>query len=177
MYDEKALEVFGTVTQALSAGDIDRLETLAATINGFPLGGDPCFQDSWFMRAIGAGCSARVIDWMMDQGCDPAFVSETMSWPIQTACWAEPFNPDVAQALLDRGAGIDQADELGCTALHIAALGGRSDVVTWLLAQGANPWAVQTDDWGRDPYPLDLVNRDAHPEIADALAAAMDARD
>jgi ankyrin repeat protein len=61
--------------------------------------------------------------------------------------WAAGADEKIEQAevvkvvnfLLDDGAHIDDSDARGRTALMIAAEGGRANVVTVLLARGADP--------------------------------------
>lgn len=151
MYEERAVEIRGAVTRAMLAADLDALNAVAKTVDGFPLGVDPCFETPWLHCAIEAGNHLPVIAWMLDRGCDAAFVDDMDRWPLEQACMATPFKPEIAKVLLEAGAKIDQGDCLGYTALHLTAEQGRRDAVLWLLENGADPFAEQRDFHGRKP--------------------------
>ncbi len=55
-------------------------------------------------------------------------------------------NPAKVQFFLDQGAEIDGKDEDGDTALSIAVSGGNLEIVSLLLAQGANPNVQDSSD-------------------------------
>jgi ankyrin repeat protein len=63
---------------------------------------------------------------------------------------------------------IDERSTDGFTALHLAALFGRTDVVRLLLARGADPRALNEDILTA----AELADRAGHPEIAATIRAA-----
>jgi len=79
------------------------------------------------------------------------------------------------RAALKAGAPPDAATSAGWTALHLAAQGGHSDVVSLLLTAGAPPGATHADGW----TPLHRAAEGGHIGIARMLlsrGAAVDAR-
>jgi len=63
---------------------------------------------------------------------------------------------------------IDERSADGFTALHLAALFGRTDVVRLLLARGADPRALNEDILTA----AELAERAGHPEIAATIRSA-----
>jgi ankyrin repeat protein len=75
------------------------------------------------------------------------------------------------RALLDadRGRVRERSDD-GWTALHLAAHFGRLDVVTLLLARGADPLARSQNDMANQPIHAAAAGRAAAPVVAQLLA-------
>ncbi|KAH9543310.1 hypothetical protein CY35_13G058000 [Sphagnum magellanicum] len=63
------------------------------------------------------------------------------------------------------GADINEGDEEGVTALHIAVVDGHSDIAKFLLSKGANPQKV--DKWGLSP--IDLARKNEDQELLSLL--------
>ncbi len=63
---------------------------------------------------------------------------------------------------------LEATEESGATVLHIAAGEGQADMVTWLLAAGADP--ALTDGAGRTPAAVAAMM--GHEKIAARLLAA-----
>jgi ankyrin repeat protein len=63
------------------------------------------------------------------------------------------------------GADINEGDEEGVTALHIAVVDGHSDIAKFLLSKGANPQKV--DKWGLSP--IDLARKNGDQELLSLL--------
>ena len=61
--------------------------------------------------------------------------------------------------LLNKGGAVDQRDEKGATALHLASLVGSARTVRILLARGANVHAVDNDGQTAVTYALGHVYR------------------
>lgn len=75
---------------------------------------------------------------------------------------------EITELLLDRGAEIDLTNDLGRTALMIAAQRNHAEIVTVLLERGADPRLIDIQEYGA----IDLT-QDAR--VADELLRAMDA--
>ena len=79
-------------------------------------------------------------------------------------------DPEVAAFLLDKGAdieGVDGKREYGYTPLWAAAVGGREEMVLFLLEHGANPHVQPVSG-----DLVDLAREAGHPEIAAILERA-----
>ena len=72
------------------------------------------------------------------------------------------------ETLLACGGRVDAVDEAGRTALYVAAAEGQSDVVRWLLANGADPLLRAGD--GRTALHAAAAN--GHGGVAELLLAA-----
>lgn len=129
----------GTIRILLAAG---------ADVHARANGMDPALH-----LALGIGfdlsCPSPVAD-------DPALI------PIPKA---SPFNIGAADLLLHAGAGIDEQNWCGMTALHRAAADGDIRLVRFLLSRGANPWI--RDGMGKTPR--DLAEANGHAEAARLL--------
>ena len=65
---------------------------------------------------------------------------------------AEIGDLDVVKSLVQSGAGVNSTDDRGRTALYVASIGGKSNVVDYLLNQGADP--NKGASWKADRTPL-----------------------
>ncbi|HXP91086.1 MAG TPA: ankyrin repeat domain-containing protein [Fibrobacteria bacterium] len=74
--------------------------------------------------------------------------------------------PEAVKNLLDNGESVE-ATQNGQTALHMAAMNGKVDILTILIARGAN--VNGQDDQGITP--LMLAARDGHVDAVQALVA------
>ena len=77
-------------------------------------------------------------------------------------------NIPIAEKLLNAGANVN-AGEGGNTALHGAAGSGHLEMVRWLLAHDANPYALDYNG----KMPIDLAESENFTEIADLLRPYM----
>jgi len=105
--------------------------------------------------------------YLLRRGMDP----NHMNWHRFTILHHVSAEGDVAKAslLLDHGASIDAIDEeYRSTPLGVAARWGRREIVTLLLARGANPDAAGAP-WST---PLAWARRKGHPAIEDELRRA-----
>jgi len=105
--------------------------------------------------------------YLLGRGMDP----NHMNWHRFTILHHVSAEGDVAKAslLLDHGAAIDAIDEeYRSTPLGVAARWGRREIVTLLLARGANPDAAGAP-WST---PLAWARRKGHPAIEDELRRA-----
>src|SRR5262245_15326522 len=85
-----------------------------------------------------------------------------------TALMWSVTDPGKVRLLLEHGADVRARSEDGRTALHIAAMrNGGSDVVTMLLAHGADP-----TDRGAGTLPIEIAANAGDPAILDALMHA-----
>jgi predicted LPLAT superfamily acyltransferase len=75
-------------------------------------------------------------------------------------------NPAEVKALLDKGEAVD-AKQAGQTALHMASMNGKVDIISVLIARGAQVDAV--DDQGITP--MMLAAKDGRVEAVQALLA------
>ncbi len=77
-------------------------------------------------------------------------------------------NIPIAEKLLNAGANVN-AGEGGNTALHGAAGSGHLEMVRWLLAHDANPYALDYNG----KMPIDLAESEHFPDIVDLLRPYM----
>jgi ankyrin repeat protein len=75
---------------------------------------------------------------------------------------------EIAQALYEAGADIN-ANPGKNTPLHGAAGFGRTEIVHWMLEQGADPAATDFNDL----TPLEVAEKTGHQAAADAIRAKM----
>ena len=78
---------------------------------------------------------------------------------------AEKGDADALRALVSAGAGVDHADDEGCTALYAATHNGRADAIRALLDSGATVDCVNNE--GRTP--LFMAARNNYPDIVYTL--------
>jgi ankyrin repeat protein len=102
------------------------------------------------LDVFNASVAGRVSDVLAALDRDPSLLEAHSSdgWtPLHLAAFFG--HPDLANALLDRGAQIDSrsTNAMRNTPLHAAAAGGHPDLVTLLLKRGANPNAAQEGGW------------------------------
>lgn len=170
---QDSVDTYNDVTQAMQDADIDALEAFTRSVESFPLGSDPFVNTPWLNHAFDYGNHLAVITWLIEQGCDVNFEDDCGNWPLDNACEQQPFNAEVAQALIDAGADIDHGDCLGFTSLHHVAMRGHLDVLKWLLANGADTTKAQWDYHGSDPLAIDMARKYSQKEAYAILERAM----
>jgi hypothetical protein len=109
--------------------------------------------------------SERLVALLLECGAEVDSKEQVGKTPLYEA--VQKGHTDVVQALLDRGAAVNDAvKNLGhWSPLHTAARGGHLETVKVLLAHGADVNAKGRD--GRTP--LDLAEEKGHAEIAEML--------
>ena len=101
---------------------------------------------------------------LIEAGAEPN-LADGYGWtPLMRALTGR--HADTVRGLLDTG--LMDLEESGATVLHIAAGEGQADMVTWLLAAGADP--ALTDGAGRTPAAVAAMM--GHEKIAARLLAA-----
>ena len=85
-----------------------------------------------------------------------------------TRCGRGPWRCKVVKALVDKGAGIDNAYDDGKTPLYIASEQGHADVVRVLLDNGADA-SLRTSD---GETALQVATRCGHTEVMSLLEGA-----
>jgi ankyrin repeat protein len=102
---------------------------------------------------------------LVDAGADVGAVArnEMKVQPLHAAAAAKEI--DIVRMLLERGADANARQQAGYTALMECARGGREDMVSLLLAHGADP-ALKSDD-GKSAS--DLAREQGHAAIAERL--------
>lgn len=111
------------------------------------------------------------VHWLLDQ--DPLLIHErgAHDFPVLWYAAIGGGSVEVAEALVDRGADVDQESD-GVTTLHWCVLRNDPDLATWLLDKGANIDAVGYK-WGRDgATPLAL----ARERKKDSMVALLEQR-
>lgn len=107
-----------------------------------------------------------------------------VSYPFLAGCWYTPLmhcvrypRPRLAigELLLTHGFPVSSTNGLGMTSLHVAALSGTAEAVTWLLDHGADINFVEpefgstplgwTARWGRHEMTRLLLDRGADPTL------------
>jgi len=173
----------GKATTAVTIG-------IGLLLLGLAVGAVVPFGNSELYRAIWDGNEGRALE-LIKAGADP-----NSTWGathrIETenrAVHLAPLQfalarslPRVAVALIEAGADVNSRDDVGATALIVAANKGMTDVVHALLAKGADPKAASRD--GETPlhnapngpgghYPgFGKVPKSLKPEIRDMLVSA-----
>jgi len=124
-------------------GVLDRLGqvVIVACLAGVGAGCTPSLHD-----VIGRGDLARA-EAMLEKW--PELVHDENELGKQPLHYAVYYKQEDALAMLrDKGADLNAADKTGMTAMHVAAMMGRREIL-WLLEQGAD-WK-QTDIFGDRP--------------------------
>jgi len=82
---------------------------------------------------------------LLDQGADVNASNENGWTPLMWAAWSAYNDPNYIDILLAHGAEIDARNKVGRSALMLAVIKGRGDIVAILSAHGAN---TKTPDTG-----------------------------
>ena len=121
---------------AVARNDLDTVQRLVLeegfNING--LAGDGMASLHWSLAAAGAGTEA--LEKLLQLGADPDVRSAEGATPLMNA--VQSNKPAHMMILLAAGAAIDARDDRGFTALHRAAEMGHTELVVYLLQQGAD---------------------------------------
>ncbi len=111
---------------------------------------------------------------LLDKGADVDFKT-TGDWTMLMRAIANDCQVGIPEALIERGADVNARDNIGRTALMLAAHGGLKEIVELLIAKGADVnakahigWTVLMHATGKGTV---LMFKDGHnyPEIAELL--------
>ncbi len=119
-----------------------------------------------------------IVELLLDAGADPGASDRRGQTALHAAAGAEPAagfvyadrrvgSTAAARTLLARGAQVDQIDDRGWTALHVASANGRAATVQSLLAAGASV-DVHTV---HGLTPLDIAHSRQHADVVSILRA------
>jgi ankyrin repeat protein len=94
----------------------------------------------------------RRIEELVASGADPCVADSKGFTPLHLA--AREWNLDAARKLLELGAGVDQRNQFGNTALFVAVFNsrGRGELISLLRQHGADPRAQNVS--GQTPLGL-----------------------
>lgn len=156
--------------RGLEAGDEPktlRLIDEGADVNGRILAGSAEIDAAGItplMFAMRESGMKNVVLRLLEQGAD-VNASDEKGWtPLMWAAWSAYNDPDYIDMLLVHGARIDARNKNGRTALMLAVSKGRHDIVSTLLARGAN---IKTpDDAGKTPGMLAEENLEGRQQAA-----------
>jgi ankyrin repeat protein len=113
-------------------------------------------------------CEPAVIRTLLDHGADvnkPSLYRGSVPFtPLAAAASRSLDNVEIIQLLLDRGAQINPPEKSGHTPLDVAINAGQTEVVSLLLARGADPNA-DTRGFGGSLSPLAFAATYNHLEI------------
>lgn len=129
---------------AAASGDVAAVDRLLAL--GMPVGARDHAGATALLRACGGGHLA-VARCLLENGADPAAAADSGATCLSAA--VSQRHRDIAECLLDAGVAVDQRLPGGVTALMVAAALGAPDMLSLLLARGANP--ELSDDAGNRP--------------------------
>lgn len=115
---------------------------------------------------ISRGASLFQVQQALSSGANPNLASPEEASPLFAA--VRLLRDDLISPLANAGARMDERDEQGLAALHIAARYGHLPTVKALLSHGANPNALSDDS-----FPIHLAARSRNP--SETLRALFDA--
>ena len=116
----------------------------------------------------------RLVGSLLELGCDIEAPDIDGDTPLSICC--SHADGQVAKLLIDRGAkvsvrsGLGQTEHGNRTPLMIAALNGKADIITMLLALGASP--LDQDDEGDDAVQYAIGGSDEHHAAIKVLLEA-----
>jgi ankyrin repeat protein len=134
MNDDEAAAFAEEVFERARRGDAQMLGRLLAS--GLPANLRNHKGDTLLMLASYHG-HHDAVQVLLSHGADPLIANDNGQLPIAGAA----FKGDLAmiRLLLEHGVPVDAAADDGRTALMLAAMFNRSEIVDYLLAQGADP--------------------------------------
>lgn len=128
-----------------------------------------CSRDEAILYSAAKGHST-LVRVLLSIGADPNATAtvkenERLFTPLILASTAG----DIAtvRLLIEHDAKVNEADVMGFTALHAAAMDGHSEIVSLLIKNGANPKLIAAGD-----TPASLAERNGHNQIAAMLNKA-----
>ena len=156
-----------------------------------------------FLRAAQSG-DVALMKLLLDRGADPRIATAHGVTALEVASgigwvegitfeWSAEQSLEAVRMCLDLGIDVNTADDEGRTALHGAAHKGRTDVIQFLVARGANLEAHDKGsrdtfagamkgmtwiplDWARGLVRVGVQSAVAHPEAEKLLIALMKER-
>ncbi|MDD9977059.1 MAG: ankyrin repeat domain-containing protein, partial [Boseongicola sp.] len=117
-FDEDIVAEFDRVYQAMTDGELTKLDELKKEIPDLPHGTDRFLERHWLTNAIDAG-NLNAVAWVLDHGVEINFHEDDGISPLGSAIQGE--NLSIVQLLIDRGADVNLPGTLDVTPLHVAA--------------------------------------------------------
>jgi hypothetical protein len=128
---------------AVARGDAAKIEELVA--QGIDVDAHPNYDDTALCAAAGRG-RLEIVKLLVEAGADVNKRGYREIPPLTRAALARENPLDVAAYLLERGADANaRSHEMHATALMLAALEGRAQVMELLAARGADPSLTDRD--------------------------------
>jgi ankyrin repeat protein len=156
------------ITAVMRAANWGHVGVVHILLQDLPLGAvhqsDLCGRTAMHWAAIGG--SGEIITYLMSKGASATTHSARAMTPLMMA--AIRGHVSVVQLLFERVSqmNLDEADEGGLTALHMAAFWGHPETVAFLLSKQAEPNARNVEG----TTPLVLAARQGHAAVARLLA-------
>jgi len=179
--DPEVVEDYDHVTLALEKGDIAFLEERAVQDPDFPQGVDGFLGRHWLTNAIGSG-NLESVEWFLNQDVDVNYQDDEGMSPLKSAIQHEhddtvmgrehSLSIDIVSLLLDAGADINARGILDVTPLHTAAAIGSVELVQFLLDNGADSLAMDSEYV--PGYPVSYANKRNSPNVVALLKKHMD---
>lgn len=135
---------------AVSSGNVDIVKFLVQ--NSASLDTKNCYGNTALLQAAKDGYY-EICDELLNAGADISVVNNKGSSALHLCCYGEnkkEHKIDLVRLLTKSGASVNARDERGVTPLLIAAGAARSDVIEFLLDNGADP-SVK-DNTGMDAH-------------------------
>lgn len=94
------------------------------------------------LQIAARGNHVRIVEMLLENGANPDLGGgEKMNSPLHDA--AERGSVDAARLLLERGADVNDRNDVGHPPVHLAASKGKAEMVALLLEHGASPMTIE----------------------------------
>jgi uncharacterized protein len=161
----KTLDLYEAAAAGEQARVVELLEADPAAINVHAPDGFHALGLATFFGHAG------LVGWLLENGADPNVAADNSMRVRAIHSAAAVKDPalahELATMLIDYGADVNAQQEGGYTALHEAALSGKTELARLLLAHGASP-ALAADD---GTLPADLAAKHNRQEVLRLLQA------
>uniref|UniRef100_A0A0G4H436 Uncharacterized protein n=1 Tax=Chromera velia CCMP2878 TaxID=1169474 RepID=A0A0G4H436_9ALVE len=142
----------------------------AGAVGGAGGGGQQTLQETALMRAVDFG-SLEAVKMLVGAGAGLEVRREDGGREggkraLHIAC--REGKPEIAQFLVESGAELEAATDIGGTPLHYAAQAGLTDLVRFLLRRGVNVHAKSDDSFGKRTPIFNAVGN-GHKEVVQLL--------